>query len=88
MRNILRNIFRYLHFIQDGQLPGNEQFLSKVAVRLYYDTDIEWELKNRRNSYYDTYIPDGSEMVKRLLLEGNETQNLFLPNNLASEATE
>jgi hypothetical protein len=59
-------------FYKDGQLPGNEKFLSKVAVRLYYDTDIEWELKNRRNSYYDTYIPDGSEMIKRLLLEGNE----------------
>jgi hypothetical protein len=59
-------------FYKDGQLPGNEKFLSKVAVRLYYDTDIEWELKNRRNSYYDTYIPDGSELIKRLLLEGNE----------------
>jgi hypothetical protein len=59
-------------FYKDGQFPGNEKFLSKVAVRLYYDTDIEWELKNHRNSYYDTYIPDGSEMIKRLLLEGNE----------------
>jgi hypothetical protein len=59
-------------FYKDASVPGNEQFLKKVAVRFYYDTDIEWELKNRRNSYYDTYIPDGSEMVKRLLLEGND----------------
>ena len=58
-------------FNKDAPMPGNEQFLKKVAVRFYYDTDIEWELKNHRNSYYDTYIPDGSEMVKRLLLEGN-----------------
>ena len=59
-------------FYKDAQLTGNEKYLSKVAVRLYYDTDIAWELKTRRNSYYDTYIPDGSEMIKRLLLEGNE----------------
>ena len=59
-------------FNKDAPMPGNEQFLKHVAVRFYYDTDIEWELKNRRNSYYDTYIPDGSEMVKRLLLEGND----------------
>ena len=59
-------------FNKDATMPGNEQFLKHVPVRFYYDTDIEWELKNHRNSYYDTYIPDGSEMVKRLLLEGND----------------
>ena len=59
-------------FYKEGPSPGKEQYLKKVALRFYYDTDIEWELKNRRNSYYDTYIPDGSEMVKRLLLEGND----------------
>jgi hypothetical protein len=66
---------KYLHaspFYKEAQLPGNEKFLTKVAVRLYYDTDISWELKNHRNSYYDTYIPDGSEMIKRLLLEGDD----------------
>ncbi len=59
-------------FYREGQSPGDEKFLSKVAVRLYYDTDIEWQLKTRRNSYYDTYIPDGSELIKRLLLQGNQ----------------
>lgn len=59
-------------FNKNATSAGNEQFLNHVAVRLYYDTDIEWELKNRRNSYYDTYIPDGSELVKRLLLAGNK----------------
>jgi hypothetical protein len=66
---------RYIHvspFNKDEPSPGNEKYLAKVAVRLYYDTDISWELKTHRNSYYDTYIPDGSEMIKRLLLEGNE----------------
>ncbi len=52
--------------------PGNERYLQHTAVRLYYDTDIEWQLQNRRNSYYDTYMPDGSEMISRLLLAGNK----------------
>lgn len=58
-------------FYKDAETPGNEKYLKNVAVRLYYDTDIEWQLKNRRNSYYDTNIPDGSELIKRLLLLGN-----------------
>lgn len=58
-------------FSKDAQSPGNERFLKDVAVRFYFDTDIEWQLRNRRNSYYDTYIPDASEMTKRLLLLGN-----------------
>jgi hypothetical protein len=58
-------------FSKDAQSPGNEKFLKQVAVRLYFDTDIAWQLQNRRNSYYDTYMPDGSEMVKRILLSGN-----------------
>ncbi len=58
-------------FTRDAQSPGNEQFLQHVALRFYFDTDIEWQLQNRRNSYYDTYMPDASEMLKRLLLSGN-----------------
>jgi hypothetical protein len=58
-------------FYKNAKSPGNEKYLKYPAVRLYYDTDISWQLKNRRNSYYDTYIPDGSELVKRLLLMGN-----------------
>ena len=58
-------------FDREEQTPGNEQYLKNVAVRLYYDTDIDWQLKNRRNSYYDTDIPCGSELIDRLLLMGN-----------------
>ncbi len=68
-------------FYRDSKAMGNEQFLKHVPVRLYYDTDINWELKNRRNSYYDTYIPDGSEMVNRLLLAGNNEAE-FVPSRL------
>ncbi len=48
----------------------NEQYLKHTAVRLYYDTDMDWQLKVRRNSYYDTYMPDASELINRLLLQG------------------
>jgi hypothetical protein len=58
-------------FNREGQTTGNEQYLKNVAVRLYYDTDIDWQLKNKRNSFYDTNIPDGSELINRLLLLGN-----------------
>lgn len=58
-------------FTRNSGAGGNEQFLAHVAVRLYYETDISWQLKTRRNSNYDTYIPDGSELIKQLLLSGN-----------------
>jgi hypothetical protein len=58
-------------FDKANETTGNEQYLKNVAVRLYYDADIEWHLKNRRNSLYDTKIPDGSELINRLLLLGN-----------------
>lgn len=65
-------------FIKNRDTTGNEQYLKHVAVRLYYDTDIEWQLKNRRNSFYDTKLPDGSEFINRLLLLGN-TKAEFVP---------
>ena len=58
-------------FNRNDEAPGNEQYLRKIPVRLYYDTDIEWQLKNRRNSFYDTKMADGSELISRLLLAGN-----------------
>ena len=59
-------------FHKEEETTGNEQYLKDVPVRLYYDTDIEWQLKNRRNGYYDTKMPDGSELINRLLLGGNK----------------
>jgi hypothetical protein len=64
--------YRYLTpFYSNSDSTGNEQFLKTVAVRLYYDTDINWQLQNRRNSLFDTKMPDASELIKRLLLLGN-----------------
>ena len=61
-------------FYMEGKSAGNEQYLKNVAVRLYYDIDIEWQLKNRRNSFYDTKMADGSELIKQLLLSGNDKE--------------
>lgn len=58
-------------FTMNTRAGGNEQYLTHVSVRLYYENDISWQLKTRRNSYYDTYLPDGSELIKQLLLSGN-----------------
>ena len=63
---------RLTPFNKEEEVAGNEQYLRKVAVRLYYDTDIDWQLKNRRNSFYDTKMPDASELINRLLLSGND----------------
>lgn len=63
-------------FYKESDAAGHEQYLKTVAVRLYYDTDIGWQLKNRRNSFYDTKMPDGSELIKRLLLLGNDRAEL------------
>jgi hypothetical protein len=75
------NLQKYIYwspFYKEAETSGNEIFLRNVPVRLYYDTDINWELKNRRNSFYDTYLPDGSELVNRLLLLGNKEAE-FVP---------
>jgi hypothetical protein len=58
-------------FYKADDTAGNEKYLRNVAVRLYYDSDIAWHLNNRRNSLYDTKMPDGSELINRLLLSGN-----------------
>jgi hypothetical protein len=65
--------YKYLSpFYRESQEAGYEQYLKNVAVRLYYDTDVDWQLRNRRNSLYDTKIPDGSELISRLLLAGSD----------------
>lgn len=65
------NYKRLTPFNKEEETTGNERYLRNAAVRLYYDTDIDWQLKNRRNSFYDTKMPDASELINRLLLLGN-----------------
>ena len=51
---------------------GNEQFLKNMAVRVYHDIDVEWQLKQRRRSIFDSNQLSASELINRLMLMGNE----------------
>lgn len=51
---------------------GNEKHLKNMAVRVYHDVDIEWQLKQRRRSLFDSNELSSSELINRLLLMGNE----------------
>jgi dienelactone hydrolase len=51
---------------------GNERFLKNMAVRVYEDVDVEWQLKQRRRSLFDSNALGASELINRLLLLGNE----------------
>jgi hypothetical protein len=64
--------YRRFSPVNNNQDKGNEYALKNLPVRLYYDTDVAWQLSARGNSLYDTPIPDGSEMIRRLLVEGND----------------
>ncbi len=59
-------------FYTKGKNVGNEQFLKDIPVRLYYDIDLEWYLENKLRSAYDLNFLDGSELIKRLRILGNE----------------
>jgi hypothetical protein len=52
--------------------PGNERYLKNIAVRVYEDIDVEWQLKQRRRSLYDSNALGASELINRLMLMGNE----------------
>lgn len=51
---------------------GNEKFLRNIAVRVYEDMDVEWQLNERRRSLFDSNALSASELINRLLLMGNE----------------
>ncbi|MBC9933155.1 hypothetical protein [Chitinophaga qingshengii] len=59
-------------FYTAADTPGNEHFLQQVAVRSYHDLDMPWQLKERRNSLSDLNAAAASEMISRLLQQGNE----------------
>lgn len=75
--NAKENYKRLTPFYKEEESIGNERHLKNIPVRLYYDADIEWHLKSRQNSLYDTNIPDGSELISRLLYLGNKNAELL-----------
>lgn len=66
-------------FRQEDETPGNERFLQRVPVRLYYDTSLEWPSTHEPRSVYDTNIPEGSELIRRLVAAGNPQAELQRP---------
>lgn len=59
----------------DIQAPlgkGNEVWLKDLAVRVYHDIDVNWQIQNRRRSAYESNFLQSSELINRLYLLGNE----------------
>lgn len=69
---------RLTPFNADLDKPGNEKFLKEIAVRVYHDVDVVWQLQNRRRSLFDMNSLAASEMISRLMLMGNERAE-FMP---------
>jgi pimeloyl-ACP methyl ester carboxylesterase len=59
-------------FYRNMTEPGNERHLRNTAVRVYHDVDINWYLRERRRSAFDANFAASSEMINRLLLQGNQ----------------
>jgi hypothetical protein len=68
----LRGYLALTPFYKDSQEEGNEKYLKDVAVRVYHELDVSWQLKNRRRSAFDSNFLIASEMINRLLIAGNE----------------
>lgn len=58
-------------FNEKDTAAGNERWLYKTPVRLYYDTDISFYLADRGCSLYETWLPDASALINRLNMAGN-----------------
>lgn len=52
--------------------PGNEQHIKDIPVRIYGDIDVEWLIRQRGRSLYDSNALNASELINRLYLMGNE----------------
>ena len=65
-------------FHMDDLAIGNEQYLQKPAVRVYHELDIRWLIQNRRRSLIDTNALAASELINRLVQQGNEQAEFML----------
>ena len=65
-------------FTKGAKLGGEAEVLKSFPVRLYHDADIQWQLKNRRRSFYDMNIAPASEMINQLMLLGNTQAELMM----------
>ncbi|MEQ8584334.1 MAG: hypothetical protein RIC30_01400 [Marinoscillum sp.] len=65
-------------FTKGAKQGGEAEVLKSFPVRLYHDADIQWQLKNRRRSFYDMNIAPASEMINQLMLMGNTQAELMM----------
>ena len=59
-------------FSKDITSPGNERHLKNTALRTYHDVDINWFIQNRNRSIYEINMADASELINRLVMQGNK----------------
>lgn len=59
-------------FLVSKTETGNERYLKDVAVRVYHDLDVAWQLEQRRRSAYDMNFLNASELIARLRLLNNK----------------
>lgn len=57
---------------------GNERFLKDIPVRTYGDIDVEWLIRERRRSLYDSNAFNASELINQLVLLGNDKAEFIL----------
>jgi pimeloyl-ACP methyl ester carboxylesterase len=57
--------------LRESKDSVNELSLKNIAVRTYHDVDVDWFIKNRKKSLYETNLLDGSEFINRLFSAGN-----------------
>jgi pimeloyl-ACP methyl ester carboxylesterase len=57
--------------LREAKDSTNELSLKNIAVRTYHDVDVDWFIKSRRKSLYETNLLDGSEFINRIFSAGN-----------------
>lgn len=65
-------------FTRNSDDGGNAKYLINVPVRLYWDPDIVWQLKNKSRDYYDMNAANLSAMTNFLMQSGNKRAE-FIP---------
>lgn len=78
----LTNFVEHSPFYAGSNTIGNEKHLKDIAVRVYHDMDVVWQLKNRRRSLYDNNALCSSELISRLMLQGNDQAEFIQSQNV------
>ena len=74
-RQVYEEMSPFTYGIENG---GNVHLLKNIPVRLYHDANIQWQLSQRRRSFYDMNILPASAMISELMLLGNEEAELMM----------